>query len=160
MNRTQTIIRRIEDELKALKIATPLNYGALKFPDSTPTETQTWTINTSNPGYIIARIAATFTRTDGEPTTPLVDFAFDYSVSPNYVEASAQQGVTITGSDPNALEEFAVDGYEAVTTNTSVTYYIDVNFNILTYATTNITLNTTVQAISPVEGTLTLERIK
>ena len=159
MSLVQTLIKRIDNELKALKTATPLNFGALNFPDQTPQETYTGSINTSSQDYVVARIAATFTRSDSEPTTPLVDFAFDMSVSPTYVEYMATQGVTITGNDPNAMHDFFIRGYEAETTNNSVTFYIDIINAIAPYAGATATLTVTVEAISPVEGTLTLTRI-
>ena len=159
MSLVQTLIKRIDNELKALKTATPLNFGALNFPDQTPQETYTGSINTSSQDYVVARIAATFTRSDSEPTTPLVDFAFDMSVSPTYVQYMASQGITITGNDPNAMVDFFVRGYEAATTDDSVTFYIDVLNAIAPYAGASASITVTVDAISPVEGTLTLARV-
>lgn len=159
MNKVQVILRKIENELKALKASTPLNAGALAFPDQTPTETYTGSVNTASQNYVVARIGATFTRTDGQLTTPLVDFAFDMSVSPTYQQYMATQGITITGNDPNAMIDFFIRGYEASTTNNSVTFYIDALNAIAPYAGSTATLSVTVAALSTVEGTLTLERL-
>ncbi len=159
MSTTQRLLKRIENELKALKASTPLNFGALRFPDEIPTASYSGTFDGTEAKYVVARVAATFTRTDSEASPPMVDFAFDFEISPDYVESAAQQGVTITGSDPSAIDEYGVIGYEAETGTNSVTFYIDVLGQILVYAVSTITLNVTVQANSTVEGTLTLERL-
>lgn len=159
MSTVQIQVKRLENELHALKAATPLNLGALQFPDQTPSGQKTISINTASQDYVVARIAATFTRSDDELTTPLVDFAYDLSVSPSYVEYMATQGVTITGNDPNAMVDFFIRGYEASTTDNSVTFYIDALNAIAPYAGATASLTVIVQALSPVEGTLTLERL-
>lgn len=159
MSETQIIINRIDNELKALKGSTPLNAGALAFPEQTPTQSYTASINTSSQDYVVARLAATFTRTDGQLTTPLVDFAYDLTVSPTYVQYMATQGVTITGNDPNAMVDFFIRGYEAATTENSVTFYIDALNAIAPYAGSSATLTVTVAALSTVEGNLTIERL-
>lgn len=159
MSETQKIINRIDNELKAIKGSTPLNAGALAFPEQTPTQSYTASINTSSQDYVVARLAATFTRTDGQLTTPLVDFAYDLTVSPTYVQYMATQGVTITGNDPNAMVDFFIRGYEAATTENSVTFYIDALNAIAPYAGSSATLTVTVAALSTVEGNLTIERL-
>ena len=151
-------ITSLENELKALKQTAPVSMGALRFPASAPTATYTGSIDTSSQNYVVARIEATFTRSDGLQVAPLVDFAFDISVSPTYQEYMASINVVISGDDPNVQEEFYVTSYEASTGNDSVTYNIDVLNAIAPYAGSAATITTTVQAISTVEGTLTLTR--
>lgn len=155
---TQKLIARIKNELSALKAASPLNVGALRFPDQTPTQSYSGTIDTTGQDYVVARLEATFRRSDGQAITPFVDFAFDYSVSPTYQEYMATQGITITGSDPNVAAEFYVLGYVADTSSDSVVYYVDVLNAVAGFAGSQIALNATIQAISTVEGTLTLRR--
>lgn len=155
----ERLITSIQNELRALKASSPLSLGALKFPDQTPTATYSGNVDTTTQNYVAARIAATFTRTDGETSTPLVDFAFDYTLNPNYVAAQATQGVTISGNDPNAQSEVYVRGYVASTTATSVTYYIDVLNAVVGLALSNVALSLNVQAISTVNGALELERL-
>lgn len=159
MKTVQGRINQIEAELKALKISTPINFGALRFPDQIPTATYNGTFSGTEAGYVVARVAATFTRTDGESAPPMVDFAFDFTIHPNYVESGAQQGVTITGSDPTAIDDYGIIGYEYSTGTNSVTFYIDVLAQILVYAVSTVTLGLTIQANSTVEGTLTTERL-
>lgn len=158
MNRVQTLIRQIKNELQALKVVTPLNIGQLKFPDQVPTATYTGTIDTSGQEYVVARIVATFTRLDEATTPPLVDFAFDYSINPTYQQYMASQGITITGNDPNVQSEFFIRGYENTTTDNSVSFNIDVLNAVAGYAGQNIDISLDVQAISTVAGELTLER--
>lgn len=155
----ERLINRIRNELRALKASSPLSLGALKFPDQTPTATYNGSVDTTTQDYVAARVAATFTRTDGETSTPLVDFAFDYTLDPNYVGAMATQGVTISGNDPNAQSEVYVRGYVAETTATSVTYYIDVLNAVVGLALSSVALELDVQAVSTVNGELEIERI-
>lgn len=148
----------IEEETKALKQSTPVNLGALKFPASTPTKTYTGSIDTTGQNYVVARISATFRRSDGQQIPPLVDFAFDIKVSPTYQQYMASVGVTITGNDPNVMTEFYTTAYEADASGDAVTYNIDVLNAIVPFAGNSASITATVQAISTVEGTLTLQR--
>lgn len=160
IDRVQNLIRRIGNELKALKMRSPMSIGALRFPETTPSQSYQGSINTSSQDLVVARLAASFTRADGETMSPMVDFAFNVSVSPTYTQYMATQGVTITGDDPNVMTEFYVQGYVHSATDGSVTYYIDVLNAIAPYAGSAATINVSVEALSTVEGTLTLERIK
>lgn len=155
----QKIVTRIKNELRALKVASPLNVGTLNFPEQAPSVSYSGTIDTTGQSFIVARLAVTFTRTDGQAIPPFVDFAFDYGVSPTYQEYMASQGVQITGNDPNVSSEFYILGYLEDAENSSATYYIDVTNAIAGFASSSISLNVNVQALSTVEGTLTLQRI-
>ena len=158
MAATEAYIMRLESELKALKQTTPISLGALKFPDSTPTSSYSGSVNTASQDYVIARIEAKFTRSDGEQIAPMVDFAFDVSVSPTYTQYMATQGITITGNDPNAMTEFYVRGYEQASGPDYVIFNIDVLNAIAPYAGATATIAVDVQALSPIVGTLTLTR--
>lgn len=149
----------LENELKALKQYAPVSIGALQYPDQTPTESYSGNFDTGGVDLVVARLAATFTRSDGSQTTPLVDFAFETSITPTYQDYMRDRGVEITGLDPNEAGEFFVHCYEAGTTDDSVTVFIDVLNAIAPYAGATATLSATVQAISPVNGNLTLVRV-
>lgn len=159
MDKAQALIRKIKNELQALKASTPLNIGQLKFPEQTPNANYSGSIDTSSQDYVVARVVATFTRSDDRTTTPLVDFPFNYSISPTYQEYMASQGITITGNDPNVQSEFFIRGYENKTTNNSVEFNIDVLNAAAGFVGQTATLTLNVQAISTVEGTLTLRRV-
>lgn len=155
----QSLIANIQNELRALKVSTPLNYGQLKFSTGAPTANYSGSFPTASQEYVAMRLEATFTRTDGETTTPLVDLAFDYSVSPNYQQMMQQlYGITISGADPNAVAEFNVGCYVNSTTNNSVTFFIDFLNAFAAYQTIPASVSVNVQAISPITGTLTLRR--
>lgn len=157
---TESRLADLDFELKALKQTTPVSIGALRFPDSVPTADYTGSIDTSIQDYVIARIEATFTRSDGIQITPMVDFAYSVSISPTYQEYRATQGVIITGNDPNVNIESYMTGYESGTTSDSVIFSIDVLNAIAPYAGATATLTAHVEAISTIEGTLTIKRVK
>lgn len=159
MNFTQTLITRIRDEINALKVATPLNVGQLRFPSSAPSVNYSGSINTSSSDLVIARLAATFTRTDGSSDPPYVDFAFSAYVSPNQQQAMASMGITFTGPDVNAYEDFYINGYVNNVGTGSVTFYVEVKNAVNPYGSSPKTLNAQIQAISTVEGNLTLTRL-
>ncbi len=154
----QSRLTNMESELKALKQTMPISVGALRFPDTAPSASYTGTIDTTSQDYVIARLEATFTRSDGKQIAPMVDFAYDISISPTYTQYMAPQGVTITGNDPNVMAEFYIRGYENATGNDSVTFNVDVLNAIAPYAGASATITVTVQALSTLEGTLTLTR--
>ena len=155
---TEAKLCALEDELKALKQRTPLSIGALQFPSSTPTASFSGMLDNSGMDLVVLRLACKFQRTDGLSGAPLVDFAFLASVTPNYVDYMAGNGVTVTGNDPNASQSYAIKGYEAETGADYVVYYIDVNNSIWPGVTTG-TFSADVEAISTVPGTLTITRL-
>lgn len=159
MSLVQTLVRKIKNELNALKVATPLNLGQLIFTDQTPSASYTGSFNTQSSSYVAARFAATFTRTDGVLLPPLVDFAYNYSVNPTYTEYMAGNGITITGNDPNVAAEFYVRGYEYSASGSSVIFYIDILNAIAPYSGASASVSVNVSALSTVEGTLTLTRL-
>ena len=146
----------LENELKALKMTAPVSIGALQYPNSTPTVHYTGSINTGGMDLVVARLEVTFTRSDGQQITPMVDFAYETAISPNYQQYRKSQGINITGKDPNVADEFYVRCYEAATTDDSVVVFVDVLNAIAPYAGASATLEATVQAISTVEVTLAL----
>lgn len=152
-------LKIVENELRALKRATEPNIGMLKFPSSTPTASYSGSFPTTSQDLVAARLAATFTRTDGGSGAPLVDFAFDTSVSPTQSEYLSTQGITYTGNDTNTNLDEYVQGYEYSITDTSVVFYIDFQNAFAYYPGASATLSVTVQALATVPGTLTIERL-
>ena len=74
----------LENELRARKAASPLNYGALQKGD-TPTVRWDGHIQNPTPDKIhAARFVVTFTRTDGINLAPYVNFAYDYTLGRYY----------------------------------------------------------------------------
>lgn len=145
----------IEDEQKAQKVAAPLNYGQLAQRDL---PTAIWSGFISEylpPGKtIIAEWEVVFQRSDGVKKTPLVQLSYnhDQDIHP-FPIAGAR--------DPYADEE---NGWWLQTKELGDDY---VKFTILIDPTgwffldsngANCTL--TVQAISPVSGTLSIRRVQ
>lgn len=141
----QKRIIELRNELRAYKIATPLNYGALDSPTTVPSASWSGTFSgyyaniSTGAGYIWQRWLAVFTRSDGNSVTPYVDFAFDYS----------SNGV---------VGERALTSYVYETGANSVTFAVELNdyaYNL----TGSMTFSLTVQAISTINGTISLTTV-
>lgn len=158
MTRTETELRILEDELRALKASTPLNLGQLSDPGNAPTASYTGNIDTASQNLVICRLELTFTRTDGATDPPLVDFAFNMSVSPTYAEFLASVGVSFSANDGTDYEDFYINGYVLSTGAGSVTYAIDVKNAVAPWGSSPKTLTVNASAYSTVPGTLTLRR--
>ena len=144
-------------------MVSPLNYGQLVKPASAPV--QTWTGNVQNAvdinSGVNARWIATFTRTDGVSLTPYVMFPYDYSLArgmyDDYLAAGMISGVS--GRDKRAVDEYNFfDELYEVGTN-YVKWKIEVDNQYFYYASDGTTVSLTVQAISMVPGTLTLQKV-
>lgn len=161
-NSVQARIVAIRNKLRAQKVSSELNYGSLTRPDSTPSASISSVIKPTDnilERSLYALFLARFTRTDGINLTPYVDFAFDYQFDPNMQEQVAGLGSTITGRDVEAWYGVCLNGHIIETGSNYVVFAIDINNKW--YALTDdgsATLELEVQAISPVAGSLTLER--
>lgn len=155
----------IENEQRAQKVATTLNYGALVRPANAPS--QSWNGNVSNriddATGLDARWIATFTRTDGVNKTPFVDFPWTYTLDKYQYDDMIAVGSyqSVSGRDTHANDELKVtDGLYEIGQN-YVKWKIEILGNNGTwfYVSSDGTgIHLTVQAISMVPGTLTLER--
>ena len=160
---TQARIVAAKNELKALKTAQELAWGALSTPDQAPS--QSWsgsislTVSPEPDTYVMHRWRARFTRSDGKTVTPFVQFAFSDSYTPTYKDFVISQGASVSGPDFDAANEYYIRGYTAGTGTDYVDYYIEV-VNGFTVGYTSTTLSLSVQALSPVIGTLTLSKIR
>lgn len=160
---TQKRLTALRNKLHAYKVTSPLNYGALTQPESTPSSAISGVIDEYQPimdNVLFARFLARFTRTDGINLTPYVDFVFDYTVSPNFRQQHSALGYSVSGRDVEAWYEFCFTGHIIETGSNYVVYAIDINnfwYTLTNDARANVALN--VQALSPVEGTLTMERV-
>lgn len=149
----------IQDEQRAQKASTVLNYGQLNMPDSIPQAT--WY------GYVAATSAdlaaswvAKFTRSDGVGQPPYVEFPWTFNLEQWFYDdpAFVGPGKSVTGRDKRAVDEhkFNDGAYEIGTNFTS--WRIDIDSRRWPYSSgTNVTI--TIQAISMVPGTLTLTRV-
>ncbi len=150
----------IENEQRAQKVATKLNFGQLVLPDTIPSQSYSgFVAETSND--IAARFIATFTRTDQVQSPPLVDFPWEYSQALGQYQDQINGGVisNATGRDKKATDEYNLsDGIYEIGSN-YVSWFIEISSSSWFFWSTNgsnVSLN--VQAISLVPGTLTLTR--
>ena len=158
MSFAQTLIRKIRDEISALKVSAPLNVGQLRFPEEAPAATYRGSINTASQDLIIARVVLTFKRSDGNPEPPYVDFAFSAEISPTQKEALAQQGVTLSGNDLTSYEDSFINGYVDAVGTGSVSFNIDVKNAVAPWGSSPKTLRVSAEALSTVPGSLTIRR--
>lgn len=154
-NSTQQRLVRLRNELQAIKVGSKLTYNSVLFPSNVPEQSWSGTvvIDPSNP--IAAAFLAIFTRSDDLEITPLVDFTFDYD-GPTTADWVRQQGGTASGRDLKAELDDWVNCYIVNTTDKAVSYKIEF---LTGWPDSNINLSLTVRAISPVPGTLKLERV-
>lgn len=163
INDVQQRIVKARNEVKAQKVASKLAYSSILFPENTPRVTWSGTINFPwTADNVIARLRVRFTRNDGMDGAPFVDFAQNVTFSPTYVAYSASVGWIVTGNDTGYVDDQEYTGYVAATGSNYVDYYIDFLKDIqMNYNTLNsISASVEVEAISMVDGTLTITRIK
>ena len=156
---TEYRIIKARNELRALKTATKLAYSNMLMPENVPKQTYSGSISLSTVRDPMARVTATFTRTDGVAITPYVDITLDTNIY-TFEDWVLSIGGTISGRDKkwgqSGLFSYSIDS----TTDTSVTFVINVSENIMqvSQALSSVNFSVKVTAISPVEGTLTLRR--
>lgn len=157
----QARLKRIENELKALKAYSQPSLGQLRFPEDAPSVSYRGNLDTSisNQNLVIARLVATFTRTDNATITPLVEFAFSAGVSPTHAEVIQAEGGSISGNDLTAYEDVYINGYISATTDKAVEFTIDVKNAVAPWGSSPKTLSARVVAYSTVEGIITIKRV-
>lgn len=156
----QSRIVKVRNELKAQKVASELAYSAMLWPDNAPTATYNGTIDLNNFTDPAARVAITFTRSDGADSTPYVDLAADTDIF-SFYDWVRSIGGTVSGRDYACEKNNLFVVYADSTTNNSVTFYIDVSQNVysLSGRLNSTTFSIGISAISPVAGTLSVTRV-
>lgn len=141
---TSNKIRKLENEIKALKAVQPLNGGAL----TKHSVAATWegTIDKNNPISPYSMLAAfevTFYREDGVTKTPFVQFAYTLSPDMNSYSHSRSSGAVISAI------------------NDSVTYKIVLNYNWWPFPSSQTTgsIKLTAHAYSSIEGHVEVKRV-
>lgn len=140
---TSDNLEKIHNEIKALKVAQPLNGGALTRHSVTATWTGTIDKNSPISEYsMLAAFKAKFERSDGVNKPPIVQFA--YLLEPDMVADHHQRSYS-------AVVQLGSD---------SVTFKIILGYNWWPFGgNTTGTLKITAYAFSLVNGTLSLERV-
>lgn len=152
----------IQNEQRAQKVATSLNYGQLKLPENTPSASWSGRVrNLINMAEgVNARWVATFTRSDGVVSPPLVSFPYDYSLERYFYDDLIASGqlTGVTSRDKRANDEYNFfDSLLEVGSN-YVKWKIEISGQWYYEASDGTIVNLSVQAVSMVPGTLTLER--
>lgn len=153
----------IENEQRAQKVVSTLNYGQLVKPQNTPTQTWSGTVTNAfdtNAG-VNARWIATFTRTDGVNLAPYVVFPYEYILGRGMYEDYLAAGMisAVSGRDKKAVDEYNFFDELLEIGPNYVKWKIEIDNQYYYYATDGTSVNLTVQAISMVPGTLTLTRV-
>lgn len=155
----QQSVVRARNELRALKTATELAYSSMLMPENAPTRTYNGNIDLTSIRDIMARVTATFTRTDGIEGTPYVDLILNTGIF-TFEDWIRSIGGTISGRDIDWGQAGMFTAYVDSTTDTSVTFNIDVNMNVmqLSGVMNDVDFSVKATAISPVQGELVLRR--
>ena len=141
---TSQTVKKLQDEIKSLKVVQPINGGALTRHSVTATWQGTIDKNAPiSPYSCLAAFVATFERSDGIVKVPLVQFA--YTLEPDLF------------SDHHSLSYSAIIS----ASNDSVSYKIVLGDGWWPFGDgqTTGTLKLTVNAYSLVDGNLTVERV-
>lgn len=152
-------IIKSRNELKSLKVATELSYSSMLMPENAPTATYSGSINLNAMNDPMARVTATFTRSDESEITPYVDIMLDTDIF-TYEDWVKSIGGTVSGRDVKWGQSGLFTVYVDNTTDKSVTFNIDVTQNVMQLSGVMSSVDFTIRAtaISPVSGTLTLRR--
>lgn len=153
----------IQNEQRAQKVATSLNYGQLQLPNETPQASWSGQVrNLINMAQgVNARWVATFTRTDGVDSPPLVSFPYEFNLARYFYDDLIASGeiTGASGRDRRANDEYNFfDSLLEVGSN-YVKWKIEISGQWFYWASDGTTVNLYIQAVSMVPGTLTLERV-
>ena len=141
---TSQSVKKLQDEIQALKVVQPINGGALTRHSITASWQGTIDKNAPISQYsMLAAFVAKFTRNDGIVKPPLVQFA--YKLDPDHTSYDHSRSMSAIISS----------------TQDSVSYKIVLAYNWWPFGNsqTTGTLKLTVNAYSLVDGDLTIERV-
>ena len=161
-NSTELKMAKMRNELRSLKSAFSMNAKALNFAP-VASASYSGTYSTNGELSVFPKIRATFTRTDGINEMPFVDLAVSASISPLYHEYLDQHfGNNTVGPDKRYAETSNVFVYINSVEGGRVDFDIDISYGYWVAQAPEITVSFTlnIQAIAPVPGTLTVERIE
>lgn len=150
------------NELRAQKVYSGLVYSNLLLPENTPSISYSETVSLSGSGTTpVARLRFRFTRTDGLIDTPMINFTVTTNLSPTYKQFAESNGFTFVANDLSYLTTLKGIGYIAELGDGYVDYYVDFSSDIRGdfFSLNTITISASVQAISNVVGTLSVERL-
>lgn len=141
---TSQNVKKLKDEIQALKVAQPINGGALTRHSVTASWQGTIDKNAPiSPYSCLAAFVATFERRDGVAKPPLVQFA--YSLSPDYTnyDHSRSYSAIISASQDSVSYKIVLSDKWWPFDNSQTTGNLEI----------------TVSAYSLVDGVLSIERV-
>lgn len=160
-NDVEKRIVKARNELKAQKTAMELAYSSILWPSNTPEAQWTGDVALEDHSGVVARFRARFRRSDGQTGAPYVDFAQHVNYYPTYVDYSQSIGRIVTGNDVGYVDDQNYTGYVAGAGTDYVDYYIDFVRELINnyYTLSSVNIGITVQAISMVQGNVTITRL-
>ena len=150
MNSVTRQLVEIENDQRATRTNSKLNYGSLRTPSGSPRAYWSGDIRNSDhisDGTIAAKWRIKFVRTDGVNLPPPVDIAHDYSTQADMIEPVDESMFRLAA-------ESSGSNY--------LTWLLTSPFGMGGIYNPNADktrINLTIQAISPVPGNLTIERV-
>jgi hypothetical protein len=153
----------IQNEQRAQKTASSLNYGQLVTPEKTPQ--QTYSGNVANlvdfDSGVNARWVATFTRTDGVDGAPFVMFPYDYTLGMYLYDDYIVNGYfsSVSARDKRAVDEYNFFDELFEVGSNYVKWKIEIGNQYFYNSSNGTNVTIVVQAVTMVPGTLTLQRV-
>lgn len=162
---TSDIQRRIvalRNEIQGQKTFSGLAFSQLLLPENTPTQTYSGTASLSGGLYDpVAKVRFRFTRDDGLIEAPAINFAYECTTSPTYVEFVRGVGFTISGDDLGYFDQWGISGYVSEIGDGYVDFIVAIQAAVREafFSLNSISFSVTCQAVTNVLGTLIVERI-
>ena len=153
---------RTRNELKAQKVYSGLTYSQLLLPENTPQLSYSGTASLSGSGTTpIARLRFRFTRSDGLIKQPMINFAYNASVSPTYKSFAEANGFVFDADDLDYIDITEINGYIKELGDGYTDFYVDFGsyFRKMFFSLNSLDFSVRVQAITNVKGTLNIERL-
>lgn len=161
MNIQQKLVN-LRNKIKEQKIYSGLTYSQLLLPENTPQLTYSSTVSLGD-SIPLARVRFRFTRDDDLTDPPMINFAYNTSISPTYKEFAQSNGFVFSADDNDLsyIDRGFIYGYIAQVGDGYVDFYVEVDTGLKSsfFSLNSMSFSVTCQAIVNVKGTLTVERL-
>lgn len=156
----QKRIVSLHNEIKAQKVYSGLTYSQLLLPERAPTQSYSDAVALAGSGPV-AILRFRFIRSDGLIDPPIINFAFDASVSPTYKQFAQNAGFVFSANDLSYIDRSQIAGYIAEVGDGYVDFYIEYSSELrsMFFSLNSLTISATCQAISNVDGNLIVEKL-
>lgn len=156
----QNRLTHLRNEVKAQKVYSGLTYSQLLLPENTPTQQYLETVSLSGSGPV-AKIRFRFTRTDGINEPPMINFAYNVSLSPTYKAFAESYGFVFSANDLSYIDASYISGYISEVGDGYADFIVEFASYLrdIFFSRDNLGIVITCQAITNVRGNLVVERI-